>query len=171
MISNKYKFLNQTYIFQVSLRSIIAFIMTAQFFICLLAIHQAQASELPKKTEVCDLFFTGNIQLHDIPIARTTEQRKKGLSNRQDAGVGMLFSFEPPSIARFWMKDTYVPLSVGFISEEGRLFAIEALVPESEDLHPSTKPIRYALELPKGQFEQHGLGVGAKLIKTTCRLI
>lgn len=120
-------------------------------------------------TEVCDLSFTGNVHLHGIPVARTKAQQARGLSNRDDIGPGMLFAFDPPGNLAFWMQDTRVPLSISFLSEDGILFVIEDMTPESDEYHLSMKPAKYALELPRGQFQSNGLSVGSRLLKEECR--
>jgi uncharacterized protein len=128
--------------------------------------QQAQAADV---AEVCDLSFTGNVQLRGVPVARTKEQQAKGLSNRDDAGPGMLFAFDPPGKLAFWMRDTRIPLSIAFVSEDGTLFIIEDMQAESDDYHLSMKPAKYALELAQGQFAREGLAVGSRLTKAECR--
>lgn len=128
--------------------------------------QQAQATDV---AEVCDLSFTGNVQLRGVPVVRTKEQQAKGLSNRDDAGPGMLFAFDPPGKLAFWMRDTRIPLSIAFVSEDGTLFIIEDMKPNSDEYHLSMKPAKYALELAQGQFEREGLAVGSRLLKEECR--
>jgi uncharacterized membrane protein (UPF0127 family) len=128
--------------------------------------QQARAREI---TEVCELFFTGDISLAGVPVARTSPQQAKGLSNRDDAGPGMLFAFEEPGKLAFWMRDTRMPLSIAFISEDGAIFAIEDMTPGCHEYHLSVKPAKYALELRQGQFDQKGLTVGSRLMKQECR--
>ena len=128
--------------------------------------QQAQAADV---AEVCDLSFTGNVQLRGVPVARTKEQQAKGLSNRDNAGPGMLFAFDPPGKLAFWMRDTRIPLSIAFVSEDGTLFAIEDMTPHSDEYHLSMKPAKYALELAQGQFQRRGLAVGSRLLKEECR--
>lgn len=130
--------------------------------------QQTQAADV---AEVCDLTFTGNVQLRGVPVARTKEQQAKGLSNRDDAGPGMLFAFDPPGKLAFWMRDTRIPLTIAFVSDDGILFAIEDMKPESDEYHLSMKPARYALELAQGQFQREGLAVGSRLQKKECRPI
>lgn len=127
---------------------------------------QAQAADV---AEVCDLSFTGSAQLRGVPIARTKEEQMKGLSHRDDAGPGMLFAFDPPEKLAFWMRDTWIPLSIAFVSEDGTLFVIEDMQPNSDELHFSMRPAKYALELTLGQFECEGLAVGSRLLKGDCR--
>jgi hypothetical protein len=128
--------------------------------------QQVQAADV---AEVCDLSFTGNVQLRGVPVVRTKEQQAKGLSNRDDAGPGMLFAFDPPGKLAFWMRDTRIPLSIAFVSEDGTLFIIEDMKPNSDEYHLSMKPAKYALELAQGQFEREGLAVGSRLLKEECR--
>lgn len=129
---------------------------------------QVQATDV---SEVCDLSFSGNVQLHGVPVARTKAAKAAGLSNRDDAGRGMLFAFDPPGKLAFWMRDTRIPLTIAFISDEGVLFALEDMKPMSDEYHLSMQPARFALELAQGQFERKGLAVGSKLLKHECRPI
>lgn len=128
--------------------------------------HQAQAAD---ETEVCDLKFTGNVHFFGVPVARTKAQQAKGLSGRDEVGSGMLFAFDPPGKLAFWMKETRIPLSIAFVSEDGTLFAIEDMVPFSEEYHLSMKPAKYALELVQGQFQHEGLLVGSRMSIEECR--
>ena len=58
-----------------------------------------------------------------VEIAATPEQRATGLMNRfsLQPDHGMLFVFEAPQPLSFWMKDTYVPLSIAFVDTRGRI--------------------------------------------------
>lgn len=55
-------------------------------------------------------------------VADTPESRETGLMFRDSLAPdrGMLFIFETPQRASFWMKNTRIPLSVGFIDKIGR---------------------------------------------------
>ena len=55
-------------------------------------------------------------------VASTPETRATGLMNRfsLQPDHGMLFVFERRSRSAFWMKNTYVPLSIAFIDADGR---------------------------------------------------
>lgn len=121
--------------------------------------------------EVCDLSFSGNVQLRGVPVARTKAQQAKGLSNRDAVGPGMLFAFDPPGKLAFWTRDTQLLLSIAFVAEDGTVFVIEDMKPNSDDYHLSMKPAKYALELAQGQFEREGLVVGSRLLKEECRPI
>ena len=117
---------------------------------------------------VCSLHFSNKVVLTDIPLAETQEQQTKGLSGRLDIGQGMLFRFPYPEQLTFWMRNTLVPLSIGFFDEQGRLFKIEEMQANTDDLHFSGQEAIDALELPQGQFQTLGLPVGTKLLERRC---
>lgn len=120
-------------------------------------------------TERCTLTFSGNITLADVPVATTPAQMAQGLMFRKDAGSGMLFSWPTAEQRVFWMRNTLIPLSVGFISADGTLFGIEDMAPETDDYHYSAGPATDALELAQGAFAQKGLKPGARLLGRECR--
>ncbi len=96
---------------------------------------------------------------------QTPEQRAIGLMNRPTMPVndGMLFVFEQPDVQCFWMRNTLLPLSIAFIADDGTIVNIENMAPQTEDPHCAKKPVRYALEMAQGWFEQHGIKAGKKL--------
>ena len=98
----------------------------------------------------------------EVSIARTVEDRGRGLMFRTDLGPreGMLFVFDDDEHRAFWMKNTPLPLSIAFLSADGKILQIESLVPYSEMRVRSRQPSRYALELNAGAFEEVGAEVG-----------
>lgn len=101
----------------------------------------------------------------DVQIAATPEQRQIGLMFRKDMPQheGMIFIFEQPAQQCFWMKNTLLPLSTAFISDDGTIANIEDMQPQTTDSHCSAKPVRYVLEMNKGWFAKKGIKAGAKL--------
>jgi len=63
----------------------------------------------------------------------------------------------------FWMKNTYIPLSIAFIDSEGRILNIEDMAPQTETTHWSKGPGLYALEMRKGWFAEHGIKAGDQM--------
>ena len=96
-------------------------------------------------------------------VVVTPEQRAVGLMNRFSLKPdhGMLFVFERSEPLAFWMKNTFIPLSIAFISADGRIVNIEDMRPQTEDTHWSKGPALYALEMRKGWFAEKGIGPGA----------
>ncbi len=135
-------------------------------------LHQEASSVISENNKVsyrvCSLHFSNKIVLTDIPLAETPEQQTKGLSGRSDVGQGMLFRFPYPEQLTFWMRDTLVPLSIGFLDEQGSLFKIEDMQANTDDPHFSGQKAIDALELPQGKFHALGLTVGTKLLERRC---
>ena len=97
-----------------------------------------------------------------VEVAKTIEEREHGLMGRKDLGKdeGMLFIFETEGRYGFWMKDTYVPLSIAFIDKEGRIVRITDMKPRTLESHIPPQPILYTLEMKKGWFSNNGIKVG-----------
>ena len=95
-------------------------------------------------------------------VAQTPDQRSLGLMFRFSlpADHGMLFVFPEPQPLGFWMRNTYIPLSIAFIDAEGRIVNVEDMAPHDESSHPSRGPALYALEMRKGWFAERNLGPG-----------
>jgi uncharacterized protein len=79
-------------------------------------------------------------------------------------GQGMLFIFEQPKKASFWMKNTKIPLSIAFIDSAGKILEIESMNPLDETVVPSgSDQVAYALEVNQGWFARHAISNGAKI--------
>jgi uncharacterized membrane protein (UPF0127 family) len=100
-------------------------------------------------------------------LAQTEAQQSRGLMNRRDlAGYdGMLFLFANETNGAFWMKDTPLPLSIAFFDSGGRFVSSSDMDPcigqPNCTLYTATGPYRYALEVPRGQLDELGIGSGA----------
>ena len=97
-------------------------------------------------------------------VADTEELRRKGLSGRSalEQGGGMLFVFEQPQVVNFWMKDTSIPLSIAFIKEDGTIVQMEDMQPNDLTVLSSVEPVKYALEVRQGWFQDRRLTAGTK---------
>lgn len=104
-----------------------------------------------------------------VELARTAQQRMKGLQNRESlgSGEGMLFLFPQRSRHAFWMKDTKIPLDMIWINDSRRVVHVEANVPPCrKDPCPSYVPAseaRYVLEVNAGKARSWGINVGSRL--------
>lgn len=98
-------------------------------------------------------------------VAATELERNRGLMYRTSLhdGEGMLFVFDRDQQVSFWMKNTKLPLSIAYIISDGTIIQILDLVPYSEEPRPSSRSIRYALEVPQGWFDRAGIKVGDKV--------
>jgi len=97
-------------------------------------------------------------------VVSTMEQRTRGLMYRRelDRNAGMLFVYEEKEQLSFWMKNTFIPLSIAFIADDGRIEHITDMAPQTLAPHSSLKPVRYALEMNRGWFEGNNIKVGAR---------
>ncbi len=97
-----------------------------------------------------------------VEVARTEAQREHGLMGRKDLGPrdGMIFVFDRDEHLEFWMKNTPTPLSIAFLSAEGKVLEIEDMQPFSERVIRSRLSARYALEMRQGAFAALGIREG-----------
>jgi uncharacterized protein len=97
-----------------------------------------------------------------VEVARNEAQREHGLMGRTDLGPrdGMIFIFDRDEHLAFWMKDTPTPLTIAFLSAEGKILQLEDMEPYSEKVIQSRLSARYALEMRKGAFSDLGIAEG-----------
>lgn len=114
------------------------------------------------------------IGAHVIPklyLAVSNEDRSLGLMNvsKIDDKTGVLFVFEKTQPLSFWMKNTYVPLTIGFFDSKGCLLETLDMEPVSSVLqaqipqYQSSDPARFALEVRKGWFQSNKIKGGEAL--------
>jgi uncharacterized membrane protein (UPF0127 family) len=99
-------------------------------------------------------------------IAREEHEASAGLMYRRNLpdGEGMLFVFERDEILAFWMKDTFIPLSIAFITSDGGIIDIRDMEPRNLNPVESARPARYALEVSQGWFTRNGIREGDRII-------
>ena len=96
-------------------------------------------------------------------VAATDDTRSTGLMHRRmmPENRGMLFVFAYSQPQSFWMMNTYLPLSIAFIDEQGVIVNIADMKPLTTNPHPSARPAKYALEMNQGWFAKRGIKAGA----------
>ena len=86
--------------------------------------------------------------------------RKKLYNNE-----GMLFIFPREKIIQLWMKNTYIPLDVIFISEDKVIVDIKKNMEKlSETIVKSKVKSRYALEFNAGLINKLNIEIGDKVL-------
>src|SRR5262245_31994451 len=103
----------------------------------------------------------------NIEVATTGQERALGLMFRRSLpeNAGMLFIYDPPQPATMWMKNTFIPLDMVFISAEGTVHRIESNTePFSTTTIPSDGDVVGVLELNAGEADKIGLKRGDKVI-------
>jgi len=104
---------------------------------------------------------------YTVEIATTNGERAKGLMFRRSLpeDSGMLFIYDPPQPVGMWMRNTYIPLDMVFITGEGTVRRVEANTePFSTDLINSGGDVAAVLELNAGQAAKIGVRPGDQVI-------
>lgn len=123
----------------------------------------AQAQDAPQRLSSIPL--QAGMHMIKAEVARTDNERAIGLMHRREMPQheGMLFVFEQPNVQCFWMKNTYLPLSVAYLADDGTVVNIVDMQPLSLESHCSAKPVRFVLEMNQGWFAKRGIKAGSKL--------
>jgi uncharacterized protein len=131
----------------------------ALMLITMACVQPAPAQSLP----TTELTISGHRVTAEV--ATTVGTRAVGLMRRFSLRPdhGMLFVFDAPQPLIFWMKDTYIPLSIAFIGADGRILNIEDMAPQTESGHDSRGPAMFALEMKKGWFAQYAITAGDRV--------
>jgi uncharacterized protein len=100
-----------------------------------------------------------------LEIARTPDEHQTGLMFRQTLAPdsGMLFVYDHPATEGYWMHNTYLPLSIAWIDQNGTIVDIQDMQPLSDDVHWPASSYWYALEANMGWYVDHGVGVGQQV--------
>jgi uncharacterized protein len=101
-------------------------------------------------------------------LAATDDQRALGLMHVTDLGGphGMIFRYDSPTTAAFWMKNTLMPLSIAFFGEDGAYLDAFDMAPCTADPCPSyPTPANFvdAIEVPQGSLDQLAIAPGSVL--------
>jgi uncharacterized protein len=98
-----------------------------------------------------------------LEVAQNNQERKKGLSNRQEicSNCGMLFIFDKEDQHSFWMKDTYIPLDIIWLNSRNEIVKIiTAAKTDSETIYTNKEAAKYAIELPANESLKLKLQIG-----------
>jgi uncharacterized membrane protein (UPF0127 family) len=142
-----------------------------RILILLTLLSVLSASPLQASTEEDVTFGIARLMVGDYPtvlnveLASTDAQRARGLMFRDSLceQCGMLFDFNQSRYVGMWMKDTFIPLSVAYFTEDGVIVNIRQMQPHTLQSHPSDAPVRFALEMPQGWFAKQQITPGDKV--------
>ncbi len=102
----------------------------------------------------------------NIEVADTDDERAQGLMSREKlaTSAGMLFVYETPRRASFWMKNTLIPLDMIFADETGRVTRVHPMA-KPLDLTPidGGNDVRFVLEINGGLAKRLGIQPGTQL--------
>lgn len=101
-----------------------------------------------------------------LQLALAPNEQQRGLMYRKKLakGHGMLFLFEKPERRGFWMRNTSIPLDIGYFNAEGRLLEVRKLFPYNElTVSSASNRVLIAVETNRGWYEANGVGKGARI--------
>jgi uncharacterized protein len=101
-----------------------------------------------------------------VEIADDEAERNRGLMFREPLpdDRGMLFHFQEPEMASFWMRNTPSSLDIIFIGVDGRILNIgERTTPYSDDPVPAVGLTRGVLEIRGGRAAELGIRPGDRV--------
>lgn len=98
----------------------------------------------------------GNKQ-YKVVEAKTDEEKRDGLQGVKNLAEdeGMIFYFDPPQRAEFWMHNTEVPLDIIYINEDQEVIEVYQGKPNDDTLH-SVEDVAYVVEVNQGSGVQEG---------------
>jgi uncharacterized membrane protein (UPF0127 family) len=101
----------------------------------------------------------------DVQVAQSDAEQELGLMWVRILPVdqGMIFPMNPPRVASFWMKNTYIPLDLLFLDRHGRIACIQAGKPLTLDIVTCAEPASAVLEIAGGQSSAQRIRVGDKV--------
>ena len=117
----------------------------------------------PAHIDEADFLLIGDTTIR-IELAKTTEEKARGLSGREGIGEedGLLFVYDTDDFYYFWMKDMKFPIDIIWLDKDWRVVYIaDNVLPETyPNTFVSKEPARYVLEVASGFSARHGVSVG-----------
>jgi uncharacterized membrane protein (UPF0127 family) len=107
-----------------------------------------------------------------VEVAQSLSERTQGLMHRTELGrdEGMLFVFGQPQKLSFWMKNTFIPLSIAYIDSDRVIQEIYKMRPQNllerfqhSESYPSQCDCQFALEMNQGWFKENKIKPGSKV--------
>ncbi|TCM57278.1 hypothetical protein C8J36_10268 [Rhizobium sp. PP-F2F-G48] len=108
----------------------------------------------------------GKTHAFTVELAVNSDQRAQGLMYRREmaADHGMLFDFAQTRPVMMWMKNTFLPLDMLFLSKSGKVETVhQNAVPQSEAIIDSRVPVAYVVELNAGTAKELAITPGAQV--------
>jgi uncharacterized membrane protein (UPF0127 family) len=99
-----------------------------------------------------------------VDVADDPAERSRGLMFVEDMGrfEGMLFVYERPQRASFWMRNTLIPLDMLFAGADGTVTRIHRdAIPLDETPIPGGTEVQFVLEINGGLAARLGIEEGA----------
>ncbi|MDO8884809.1 DUF192 domain-containing protein [Pseudotabrizicola sp.] len=118
------------------------------------------------RADQVELRWPGGQARFSVDVADTDATRSRGLMFRESMprSVGMLFIYESPRRATFWMKNTLIPLDMIFADPSGRVKKVHANAkPQDLTTIDGGEGVKFVLEINGGLAARLGISPGAEL--------
>lgn len=127
-----------------------------------------QPSKAPIASANSQTYFPISIGGHglELQLALSQAEQRKGLMHRDTLAEdhGMLFLFDQPDQRGFWMRNTRIPLDIGYFSTSGELLEVYKLFPYDETSVASrSRDVLIAVETNRGWYASHGVKPGDRI--------
>ena len=104
-------------------------------------------------------------QVVQMQLAILPHEIQQALMFRKTLGPdeGMVFIYDRPQQMSFWMRNTELPLDIGYFDSDGYLKEVYNLLPHDERPIQSLGLRQFALEMNQGWYRQHRLQAGDEI--------
>lgn len=145
---------------------LLALVLAITMVPVLVGVAAPARAETSVATGGLEIRTTSGAHAFTVEIADTDAKRAEGLMFRTQMAPdhGMLFDFKRQEPVWFWMKNTYLPLDMIFITADGTVLSIaENTTPLSEATVGSGGPVRFVFEVLAGTAKRLALRPGDKV--------
>jgi uncharacterized protein len=126
----------------------------------------ATAAQADCRPDTIEVRGQGGVTRFSIEVADSNAERSQGLMFRESmpASAGMLFVYDNPRRASFWMENTLIPLDMIFADEKGIVTRIhENAIPQDRTPIDGGSGVQFVLEINGGLARRLGVTEGAAL--------
>ena len=134
--------------------------------------ESAQTAPSNGSANVSAVFLAEDNTTVSLEVANDPDERARGLMYRRslDRNHGMVFVYEDAAPRTFWMKNTYVPLDMIFVSADGTVLNVEHATPQPNASggelarYHSEGEAKYVVEMPRGFANRTGVEQGTRFV-------
>ncbi len=116
--------------------------------------------------DTVELRGPNGVQRFSVEIADTEAERSRGLMDREEmpSASGMLFVYDQPTRAVFWMKNTLLPLDMVFVDASGLVTKVHSdAIPNDETPIDGGEGVSFVLEINGGMAKRMGISAGNQM--------
>ena len=126
-----------------------------------------QSARADERLETLQILTKAGAHKLRVEVARSPEQQERGLMFRKELpkDQGMFFDLGTERPVSMWMKNTYIPLDMLFISKSGTIVSmVKNATPMSEEVLNSGGAARAVLEVNAGTADRLGIAIGDQVV-------